>query len=226
MTIHFTNGNRKIKELAALMGVSKNAVFSFDLPAGYTCPMADECMARANKVTGKITDGPNCQFRCYAASLESAFSSVRRAHWENLMALKNFNTNEMADILLNALPKTTKIVRIHASGDFFSKMYFDAWVRVAFMRPDIQFFGYTKVLDYVNASKPANFKLQYSFGGKMDSQYNGEPVAYVVKSIDEANSLGVRVACKADPADDFQFIMRGESFALLLHGTQPAKSKA
>lgn len=222
MTLRFTNGNRKIKELAEMLGLSKNQIFSFDLPAGYTCPMADKCLSFANRENGKITDGKNCQFRCYAASLESAFTNTRKLHWENFDTLKA--SSNMANLILSSLPATMRIVRIHASGDFFSEEYFQAWVKVAQARPDIKFFGYTKILNYVKASKPENFKLHYSFGGKMDKFITDEPVAYVVKSKDDANNLNVRIACAEHPADDYAFIMRSEPFALMLHGTQPAKA--
>lgn len=226
MTVKFTNGNRKINELAKAKGLKKNQVYAFDLPAGWSCPMASICQSRADKITGKISDGKDCLFRCYAASSEAAFSSVRALRWNNFDALRHATLDDMVELILSGLPKFTKIVRIHSSGDFFSKNYFMAWVRVAELRPDITFFGYTKVLQYVQYDKPSNFMLQYSFGGKMDAIHKSEPVAYVVKSVDDAKNLGIRIACVDDPSDDFDFIMRGESFALLLHGTQPAKAKA
>ena len=71
--LKFSTGNRKINDLAKDLGLSKKEVVAFDLPAGYTCPAADICKSQANRENGKITDGENCQFRCYAASTESAF---------------------------------------------------------------------------------------------------------------------------------------------------------
>src|SRR3989304_4889908 len=75
--------NSKIQKLAQYLGLHKTAVASFDLPAGYTCPMANECQAFANRITGKITDGKNMRFRCYAASSECAFTAVRNSRWYN-----------------------------------------------------------------------------------------------------------------------------------------------
>lgn len=219
--LSFSTGNTKLLELAK----EKNCkVTSFDLPAGHTCPCADECKSFADKITGKITDGENCKFRCYAASSEAAFTASRKAHWRNFEAMASCKTSdEMANLILSELPKGVKIVRIHASGDFYSRKYFMAWVKVAQARTDVQFFGYTKVLPYVKYAKPDNFCLQYSFGGKMDSKVTCEPVAYVVKNIAEAIAKGLQAACIDNPADDFDFIMSGRTFALCLHGTQPAK---
>lgn len=222
-TLTFSTGNTKLLELSQ----SKNCkVTSFDLPAGYTCPAADECHSFADKITGKITDGGNCKFRCYAASMEARYTASRKAHWRNFEAVASCKTSDdMAKLILSELPEDVKIVRIHASGDFFSRKYFMAWVKVAQSRPDIQFFGYTKVLPYVRYEKPVNFCLQYSYGGKMDSKVTCEPVAYVVKNIAEAITKGLKPACIDNPSDDFDFIMEGRTFALCLHGTQPAKKR-
>lgn len=65
--------------------------------------------------------------------------------------------------------------------------------------PDVSFFGYTKVLQYVSAEKPGNFKLVYSFGGKMDSKLKNEPVAYVVPDADYAKAHNLIVACPLSP---------------------------
>lgn len=225
-TLTFSVGNRKILELANSHGLKSNQATSFDLPAGYTCPMADVCQSFSNRENGKITDGDNCKFRCYAASIESAFTSTRKAHWRNFEVLRKLKTvDDMANLILSELPKEIKIIRIHSSGDYFSKKYFQAWVKVAQSRPDIKFFGYTKILPYVNAEKPDNFRLVYSFGGKMDSKVTCEPVAYVVKNIAEAIAKELKIACIDNPADDFDFIMEGKTFALCLHGTQPAKKR-
>lgn len=223
-TLTFSVGNRKILELALTHGLNKNQAVAFDLPAGYTCPCADTCKSFSDRESGRITDGDNCKFRCYAASIESAFTASRKAHWRNFDALRKLKTvDDMANLILSELPKDVKVIRIHSSGDYFSKRYFQAWVKVAQSRPDIKFFGYTKVLPYVKAEKPDNYRLIYSYGGKMDSKVTCEPVAYVVKNIAEAIAKGLKIACIDNPADDFDFIMEGKTFALCLHGTQPAK---
>ena len=59
--LKFAKGNAKL---------GKNTVI-FNLPAGATCPGALLCLSRANRKTGKLTDGPKNQFRCYAASTEN-----------------------------------------------------------------------------------------------------------------------------------------------------------
>lgn len=223
MTLKFSFHNSKIHKLANYLGLSVKSVVSFDLPAGHTCPMADKCKATADKITGKITDSKGMQFRCYAASNEAVFSSTRKNRWHNFDELKNAVSMDV--LIENSLPAGVKVVRIHSSGDFFNKKYFDAWCKVASNHPEINFFGYTKILPYVNAVKPANFKLVYSYGGILDSKVTNEPVAYVVNTIQDAVNKGLPVSCQSNPSDDYDFVMSGKSFALVLHGTQPKKGK-
>ena len=216
----------KMRHLAEMLGLKYNQVASADLVCGYSCPMADKCKAFANRKTGKITDGKNCEYRCYGASLEAAFPSVRALHWNNFDAVqKAKNVGDITDILLEAINSKLKIVRIHSFGDFFNKRYFQAWLNVAEKLPEITFFGYTKVLPYLNIARPDNFSMVYSYGGKLDNNVINEPVSYVVNSIADAKKLDVEVSCQKHPADDYNFIRKQKSFALLLHGTQPKKTK-
>lgn len=226
--LKFSYHNSKLNKLAKFYNMHLNQVVGFDLPAGYTCPAANLCKSYAHPVTGKIRDAKTSKFRCYAASGESRFTAVRNMHWYNHKMLFGKSFEQMYKLILKSLPKGVKIVRIHSSGDFFNEVYFRAWCKVASIRPNINFFGYTKILPYVNIVRDMNlpnFKLVYSFGGKLDSMLTCEPAVYVVERIADSDSIGVPVACINNPADDFERIMAGESFALLIHGTQPAKRK-
>lgn len=42
------------------------------------------------------------------------------------------------------LPDDAKIVRIHVSGDFDTKLYIEEWIVLAKARPEVLFFGYTR----------------------------------------------------------------------------------
>lgn len=222
--LKFSHGNKKLKKMAVELGLTKRAVLGFDLPAGHSCPFANICLSKAHKVTGKITDGKNTIIRCYASSGEARSTNARKAHWYNYELIKGKTTNEIAQLILDSLPPYAKIIRIHSSGDFFAKYYFMAWVKVAQARPDLDFFGYTKAIQYVDFCKPDNFKLVYSYGGKLDHNLKNQPVAYVVKSRLQAVALEVPIACQTNMADDYTYIMQGISFANMLHGTQPAKA--
>lgn len=215
------------KENAKLKGI-----ISFSLISGWSCPFANECFSKADPVTGKITDGPNTQFRCFSASQESLYPAVRKQRLGNFEELRKLKTvEEISGKLQQALPKINKkglgkIVRLHVAGDFFNQTYFDAWLAVAKNNPDRTFYAYTKSLSYwVNRLDeiPANFKLNASKGGKQDhliDQYNLK-YAEVVFSELEAEEKGLEIDHDDSHAYDYN-----HSFALLIHGTQPKGSKA
>jgi hypothetical protein len=222
--LRFSFHNSKLIELAKHLGLARKQVIGLDLPAGYTCPAANLCKSYAHRLTGKIIDGKEMQYRCYAASGESTFPASRRCHWHNYDLLRPLQNPDMIALLEKSLPKETKVVRIHSSGDYFSRNYFYAWCNIAAIHPEIMFFGYTKILQYVRFVRGMdlpNFKIQYSYGGIWDSQLTDEPVTYVVKSQADIDALNVPVACLASPADDYTYITTGQSFAIPLHGLQP-----
>lgn len=214
--VKFSSGNQKLHELAEYLGIPKTHVQAFDLPAGHSCPFANICLSKVDRATGHITDGKDTQFRCYAVKAESAYPACRRMRWHNFDTIKSCKSAvEMADIIEQSLYKHVEIVRIHSSGDFFSKIYFDAWVLVAERNPEITFFGYTKGIQYVTADKPDNFKLVYSYGGKLDKKVTDEiPVSYVVPVEYEGD---LPTPCDKTGAGDYFEILNGVSFALREH---------
>lgn len=204
--------------------------FTFSIPAGYTCPFAKDCLSKADKRTGKVKDGPDTLFRCFAASQEVIYPNVRESRWNNFEMLKkayaDAGTVGMFNLIWESLPKKAKKVRIHVSGDFFSQAYFDAWVMVAKQKLDVLFYAYTKALPYwtkYNGVIPKNLILTASYGGTHDDLIDRHKLRYskVVYSVDEAKQLGLQI-----DHDDSHASQYGDSFALLIHGVQPKGSKA
>ncbi len=208
-------------------------VRTFSLPAGYTCPFAQDCLSRANRKTGKITDGPDTEFRCFAASDEARHKHARAARWHNFGLLKGKDVGGMADRIDRDLPPCPA-VRVHVAGDFFSLAYLDAWLEVARRRPDTLFYFYTKSvrhwvarLDVIGdghapGSLP-NVVPTASYGGKDDALItrHGLRSAVVVYSEQEAHSRGLAI-----DHDDSSAMAHGADFALLIHGMQPSGSEA
>jgi hypothetical protein len=200
---------------------------TFSIPAGWTCPGASECLARVDKESGKLTDGKDTRFRCFAATMEARRGSIRKSRWHNFDLLKACETQgEMETLILESLSADIGLVRVHVSGDFYSEMYFRAWMSVAAQRPQTVFYAYTKSLKtWVDnqALVPSNFKLNASKGGRWDQliSQHGLKYAEVVFSIEQAERLGLAI----DHDDSHAFTQEG-SFALLLHSTQPAGSIA
>jgi hypothetical protein len=211
--LSFTNGNAKLG----------NHIAIFSLPAGYACPGACACLSKV--VNGRIQDGPNTEFRCYAASMEVLFKRIHEHRMRNFNALRGKTKLEMAAMLNKALPGHS-IIRLHVSGDFFSQDYFDAWLMVAELNPNKIFYAYTKSLHFWATRLnqiPSNFRLVASYGGKFDYLIKELNLvnAQVVFSPEQAQALGLEI-----DKDDSHAIAANQSFALLLHGTQPANTVA
>ncbi len=210
----------------AKLALVKGKGYTFSLPAGHSCPFAHECLAKAHRDTGKITEGKKTVFRCFSASTESVFPNSRHQRWHNFSLLKGVRTSlAMAILIQDSLPTDATIVRVHVSGDFFSQAYFNAWMIVARNNPGVKFYAYTKSLTYwVNAGTiPSNFVLTASEGGKHDYliALHNLRFARVVFTEQHAIEAGLEI-----DHDDSHAMENGPSFALLLHGKQSKGSPA
>jgi hypothetical protein len=202
-------------------------IHTFSIPSGWTCPLAHHCLSKANRLTGKITDGPHTQFRCFAASQEALFPTVRRARWHNFDLLKSAGTVEkMAQLIQDSLPTNASLIRCHVSGDFWNEQYFLAWLNVAWNNPQITIYGYTKMLPFLVKYKkhiPLNFRFTASKGGKADALISKHKLKFseVVFSPEEAMEKGLKI-----DHDDSLAIGYNASFSLLIHGTQAPNTPA
>lgn len=210
-------------------------IVTFSLPSGYSCPGASECLAKADRETGKIIDGKNQKFRCFSAVSETR-PAVRAQRWHNFVLLRKAKTRQaMYDLIVASFPRGAKIVRIHVGGDFFSQEYFAAWADVAKRFYHCVFYAYTKSIHFVKAHKeplPDNFRITLSKGGKfdnlideLDNTEEDEGVQYGIAEVlghpEEAEVKGLEV-----DHDDSHAIAGKKHFALLLHSMQPAGSEA
>ena len=209
----------------------------FSLPAGHSCCGAYEFLSYSDRITGKITDGSDTQFRCWAASGEARSPQLRKMRWSNYLQLKAASSvKQMYKLLYEALYPLIDnyaanhgqlpYVRHGVSGDFFNIKYFDAWLRLAEKFAPTNFYAYTKSIpmwEKFFGEIPKNFVLNGSLGGKWDHLIHEHDLKYakVVYSVEEANELNLPL-----DHDDSLARVHGPSFGLLLHGTQPANSKA
>tara|TARA_B100000161_G_scaffold82949_1_gene57767 strand:- start:1224 stop:1949 length:726 start_codon:yes stop_codon:yes gene_type:complete len=225
--LKMSKGNKKLKN-----------TLIFDLPAGKTCPMANECKSYVvMNDNGKtsIKDGENNIFRCYAASQENQYPNVYKARKYNLdLILKTLNSEDgfyKTYELINAsiykhITKNINKVRIHSSGDFFNGEYLRSWFAVARLNPQLKFYCYSKSLHLfgTNVSIPDNFFLTASMGSKMDRLIHAgyfKRYAIVVNSEAEAIKKGIEHIGKPYKIDkDDSSCFKPDPFALLIHGTQ------
>lgn len=222
--LKFQQGNSKLPK----------EVWTFSLPAGWTCPGAHGCLAKANPENGTITDGKDAEVRCHMASAEARFPSVREHHWHNFQLLQGLNQKEMTELILLSLSDLAGIVRPMTSGDFFSQEFFDAWLDVARARPWTRFYFYTKSIKFwvrriaaVGDGHTPGFLLNVvptaSILGRYDklALKHGLRTARIVYTKEAAHRLGLLI-----DHDDRMAMFHGPDFALLLHGTQPSGSEA
>lgn len=157
-------------------------VFEWNLPTGFTCPFAEQCLVKVDRQTGKM-DNKSEQYRCYASSAER-FPAVREHRWKNFEYVKAGG--------VPVVPKKARAVRIHSAGDFFNQGYFDTWLTVCRNNPRVEFWAYTKSVRYwVNRLHdiPNNLVLTASYGGREDYliEEHGLKNVIIVKSVEEAN---------------------------------------
>ena len=143
--------NSKLKKTSKALGLR---VFNFGIPAyksasgKLTCPMADECI-----------------MFCYAKKGAYIWSNVKPA-FENRYQLSK--TDEFIDAMNNEIKrKKPDYVRVHDSGDYYSKAYLQKWIQVAIHNPSVKFYSYTNMIDMMlKTSLPDNYDIIFSDSGK------------------------------------------------------------
>lgn len=233
--LKFSEANAKIRALADVPAIQpyltgNRKVYSFDILSGHNCPYAKDCHSKVVVQEGgkrKVVDGKFTQFRCFSASQEALYTplyNLRSANSE-IVSLAAVSVENAFKALMEVMPKNAGVIRIHVGGDFATRPYFKVWSLAAIFNPKILFYAYTKSLPFIiNRPNIPNFVLTASKGGMKDSlieQYNLRQ-AVVVHNQAEADSLGLEVdhddSHAADPSK------RNQSFALIVHGLQPAGS--
>ena len=143
--------NSKLRKTSKLLGVK---VFNFGIPAyksasgKLTCPFADECV----------------KF-CYAQKGAYIWSNVKPAFEKRYELTRTTEfVGKMSDELLKKRPD---YVRIHDSGDYYSKVYLQKWIDIANLFPEIKFYSYTNSVAMLKeATLPSNFDVIFSDSGK------------------------------------------------------------
>lgn len=178
-------------------------VYEWNLPSGFSCPFALECLVKVDRETGKFDNKSNA-YRCYSA-MQERFPAVREHRWKNFDFVRKGGVPE--------IPAKAKAVRIHMSGDFYSQDYFDMWLDICRKNKNVEFWSYTKSLPYwVNRIDeiPSNLILTASRGGKHDFliEQNNLKNVEVIKKIEQAKGRPI------DTCDD-QARIPGVNFCLL-----------
>ena len=177
--------NSKLKKTSKALGVR---VFNFGIPAyksasgKLTCPFADECV----------------NF-CYARKGAYIWSNVKPAFEKRYELSK---TDQFVGAMYNEIvKKKPDYVRVHDSGDYYSKAYLKKWIDIALLFPEVKFYSYTNsVLMLKAADLPSNFDIIFSDSGKQRNHINAihDRHTKIFKSEADLEQAGYANASKVD----------------------------
>ena len=143
--------NSKLKKTSKALGLK---VFNFGIPAyksitgKITCPFADECI----------------KF-CYARKGAYIWGNVKPA-FERRFELTR-SSDFIVEMNKEILKKKPDYVRVHDSGDYYSKEYLNKWIEIAIHNPDVRFYSYTNSVEILKSTVlPDNYDIIYSMSGK------------------------------------------------------------
>jgi hypothetical protein len=119
------------------------------------------------------------------------------------------------------------VIRLHDSGDFYSKEYILDWLFIMNEFPMIEFYAYTKSWKLVDeccqivGGRPGNFRYIPSRGGLDDAELGHRPCAIVVPEGTEVRNLPVgTVMGDKDDIANVKAILGGYNVALVAHGAK------
>ena len=143
--------NSKLKKTSKALSLR---VFNFGIPAyksasgKLTCPMADECV----------------KF-CYAKKGAYIWGNVKPAFEKRYELTKT--DDFVAAMNAEILKKKPDYVRVHDSGDYYSKAYLNKWIEIANDNPNVRFYSYTNMIEMMlTTSLPSNYDIIFSDSGK------------------------------------------------------------
>jgi len=217
-----TGVNSVFTQNAKMKKSSQNGihVYNWGIPAYksttglITCPSASKCIAG-----------------CYAKAGAYVWSTVAKAY-ENRLSLSRTKGFEQVIVYhLDRLIKKHKtgkiLIRIHDSGDFYSKEYFETWlkiIQVYQLETRIQFYAYTKMVQMCKTyAIPQNLTLIYSYGGREDSHIDTS-VDRHAKVFENETELAAMDYSDASQDDMVAALGTNNKIGLVYHGTKSYKN--
>jgi hypothetical protein len=167
-----------------------NGIYAFNLPAVTTCP--------------GISAACSC---CYARKGRWLFPAVKQAlAWNHRVAWQGHFADEVIEELRR---RKVRVLRIHASGDFFDAGYVGKWTEILAASPRVRAYAYTRSWR-VPEIRPAleelaalpNFRLWYSADrdtGMPDKVPVGVKVAWLLENADDPVPADVNLLFRNHP---------------------------
>lgn len=156
--VNLLTQNTKLKETSKKLGLK---IFNFSIPAyktksgKITCPFADACVKYCYAQKGNYT-----RFPSVSIGMEKRYLITKSISFVPLMnkAIKS---------------KKADAIRIHDSGDFYSREYLQKWITIAKQNPNVNFYAYSKSIPLFKGVKlPKNMDIIFSYGSKKDELIN------------------------------------------------------
>ena len=179
--------NQKIKDTSNYLGVK---VFNFSIPAyksatgKVTCPFADSCIKFCYAQKGNYK-----RFPSVAKGMEKKYLLSKQSNFVDLMNKE-------------IIKKKPDFIRVHDSGDYYSKEYLNKWLIIAEQNPKVKFYSYTNSIKFIKdlESIPNNFDFIFSDSGKQVNLIDKTKDRHtkIFKSIDSLNKLAYTDASKID----------------------------
>ncbi len=182
----------------------KQGIISFDLPAIKTCHFANDCVNY-----------------CYADKIQKRYKNARLKWLKNEQISLQSDFVDIANNSLKALPNT-KFVRIHSSGDFYSRNYLAKWLQIAEDNKNTIFYAYTKAAIYFKSiNLPPNFLVCQSLPLVKKSHYQSHlqhaQIFYSLESYNNAIEYGNYIGAKDEDLEAVKAMIQGKNIALLDH---------
>ena len=161
-----------------------------------------------------------CAEICYADQGRMAMAAATSARERNLAHINRLTMPKLRDGLIEDIDRmrATTHIRIHDSGDFFSRAYYHAWLEVAEAQPELIFYAYTKSIPFIDWDlHPDNFRLVQSIGGKRDDDIDrGRPHARIFATDAERKKAKY---CDGN-VSDMPAVLGQLRIGLVYHGTR------
>lgn len=209
---YWSDGNQKMLKTAKAWEArfkSPARIISFNIP-------------RLRAESGQVTCpyAGTCADICYAGQGRMAMPAAMYARERNLKLINVSGMENVRDMLIDDVSRmiSTTHVRVHDSGDWFSREYYRVWLETAEACQGITFYAYTKSIPFLDwDAHPRNFRVVQSSSGKRDAQIDlRRPHAKIFASEAERKKAGY---CDGN-VSDIPAILGQIKIGLVYHGNR------
>lgn len=161
-----------------------------------------------------------CADICYADQGRLGMPMAKNSRERNLELINSMSYEDFVEHIIEDISRmrSTTHVRIHDSGDFYSRRYYESWIDIAEAVPDIVFYAYTKSIPFLKWDRhPKNFRVVQSLGGKRDKDIDrGYPHSKIFATHEERKRAKY---CDGNK-DDLPAVLGQIRIGLVYHGTR------